>query len=298
MQTLISFFEQYGIVQNDNIEAIQTLIYEYGLVLLLAFIALVLGKLFWGKIRFHWSALYRKKGISNAWSSFLSRNSHLQFIQSWKSYFSDHTNSIYFISSAIFCIVAFVLSAKLMAYNAGVPGKVLNDPIMNLLPVTDWSKEIFFIEYLAVILTLFNVSEHPLRLINGLWGATILQLVRCCSFIAIRLSPPDDMIFLVDPFVQFFYGDSIRVANDLFFSGHVALVVLFFFLAQNKYIKIYLFFAAITVAVLLVWQHVHYSYDVLFAPIASYSIYKLVVEKDWSSQIKKKYKAYLELNKG
>lgn len=283
-------------VQNGNMEAIHTLMYEYGPLLFLAFIALVIGKLFWGKIRFHWFNFYKNKGISNAWSELLSKNSHYQFIQSWKNYFADKTNRVYFITSALVCIVAFVLSAKLMAFNAGAPGKILNDPIMNLLPVTDWSKEIFIIEYIAVILTLFNVSEHPQRLINGLWGATILQLVRCCSFIAIRLSPPGDMIFLVDPFVQFFYGESVQVSNDLFFSGHVSLVVLFFFLAQNKYIKIYLFFAAITVATLLVWQHVHYSYDVLFAPIASYCIYKLVVEKDWSSQIKRRYREYIELN--
>jgi hypothetical protein len=67
-------------------------------------------------------------------------------------------------------------------------------------------------------------------------------------------------------------------------------------MAQNKYMKIYLFFASLFVGIMLVWQHVHYSYDVLFAPIVSYFIYKLVIIPNWGEHIIEKYRAFANID--
>jgi hypothetical protein len=147
-----------------------------------------------------------------------------------------------------------------------------------------------------VILILFHVIDRPAYFIKCAWGFVALQVVRCVFIKLIPLSPPSDMIFLTDPFTQLFFGENIQVSNDLFFSGHVSLLALFFFAAQNKYIKIYLFFASLFVGIMLVWQHVHYSYDVLFAPIASYFIYKLVIIPNWGEQIIEKYRAFANID--
>jgi hypothetical protein len=48
-------------------------------------------------------------------------------------------------------------------------------------------------------------------------------------------------------------------------------------IATNKYIKAYAFACIIIVGVLIMWQHVHYSMDVIFAPLVSYVSYKVIL---------------------
>lgn len=277
--------------RNWNFDYYHQLALEYGPILLLTAITLFIGKYFGGKIRLKWSEFYKRKGISNVWSSFLARTNHLKFKETWKDYFSDSATKHFFITSIIIGTILGTMSAKFVAYNASAPGRVLYDPFMTLFAVRDWSSFIFILEYFAVILVFFHIIDRPAYFLRCAWAFVALQIVRCVFIKMIPLSPPSDMIFLTDPFTQLFFGENIQVSNDLFFSGHVSLLALFYFMAQNKFIKTYLFIASILVGVMLVWQHVHYSYDVLFAPIASYSVYKLVVERNWDKQIIKKYKS-------
>ncbi len=281
--------------QNWNTDTYQAFIVEFGPAILIAFVFLIIGKFFFGKIRLKWSKLYDRRGISTVWSRFLSRNNHIKFKDTWKDYFSDKANKVYFIASLVVGLILCLMSAKLIAYNAGAPGKLLEDPIMMMFNPMDWSSAIFALEYFALVAMVFYVSDQPGYFIKCLWGVAALQVIRSLSIILVPLSPPADMIFLVDPFTQFFFGENVQVSNDLFFSGHVSLLALFYFAAQNKYMKIYLFIATFLVGLFLVWQHVHYSYDVLFAPLVSFAIYKFVIENNWSEQLKDKYRAMLEV---
>lgn len=281
--------------RNWNFDYYHSLILEYGPILLLTAVALFIGKFFGGRIRLKWSEFYQRKGISNAWSNFLARNNHLQFKATWKNYFSDAGNKRFFITSTIIGTLLFVMTAKFVAYNSSASGKVLYDPFMTLLTVRDWSSSIFFLEYFAVIIMIFHIIDRPAYFIKCYWAVISLQIVRCVFIKMIPLSAPNDMIYLTDPFTQFFFGENVQVTNDLFFSGHVSLLVLFFFMAKGKFIKAYLFLASVIVAIMLVWQHVHYSYDVLFAPIASFAIYKFVIVPNWGEQIIEKYKAYANI---
>lgn len=295
MDFVKDYFSQFLDSRNWSFESHRQLFLEYAPILILLIITLIVGKWLGGKFRMAWSDFYKKRGVSNKWSKFLARNNHKRFIDSWKSYFSDPVNKKFFWVSFTIGVVLMLLAAKFVAFNANTPGKILYDPFMALLPVKNWSKLIFFIEYLAIIAMFFHVIDRPAYFIRCLAGVVVLQLVRCLFIVFIPLSPPSDMIFLVDPFTQFFFGENIHVSNDLFFSGHVSLLVIFFFMVQNKYLKYYLLFASITVGLLLVWQHVHYTYDVLFAPFASYGVYKFVVEKNWSEVFVQKIRTQTEM---
>lgn len=295
MMNLQEYLKQIFESNNWNFDAYQRVLLEYGPLLLIVLASIFVGKFLFGKIRLQWSKLYDRKGISNKWSQFLARTNHITFIDSWRVFLSDRTNKYYFIFSFLVCFLLGVMSAKLIAFNSTTPGNILHDPIMALLPAQDWSKTIFFLEYTCIVVMIFHISDRPAYFVKCLWGVATLLIVRCIFVKLIPLSPPTDMVFLVDPFTQFFFGENVQVTNDLFFSGHVSLLAIFFFIVQNKYMKIFLFVSTCLVALFLVWQHVHYSYDVLFAPIASFFIYKNVIAQNWSDHLIMRYKKAMEL---
>ncbi len=95
----------------------------------------------------------------------------------------------------------------------------------------------------------------------------------------IPLLPAPDMIDLQDPFTDNVIGFKGQVRNDLFFSGHVADLAFFSICCFNKNIRRFLIVITVLAAIMLVWQKVHYMADVIAAPIFSFVVYVLVVQK-------------------
>jgi len=102
-----------------------------------------------------------------------------------------------------------------------------------------------------------------------IWGATLLA-----SIWLVPLDAPANLIPLVDPLTNFFYGKQ-YVTKDLFFSGHTSSVFIIFLGLEKRNDKIFTLFSVICIAVLLLVQHVHYSIDILAAPLAAYLCYRL-----------------------
>ncbi|MDF2433986.1 MAG: hypothetical protein JWP44_3617, partial [Mucilaginibacter sp.] len=75
-----------------------------------------------------------------------------------------------------------------------------------------------------------------------------------------------------DPLTGVFYGEA-NITKDLFFSGHTATLTLIMLCLEKRTDKIIAFFAVVTVAVLLLVQHIHYSIDILAAPVITYLCY-------------------------
>jgi hypothetical protein len=158
------------------------------------------------------------------------------------------------------------------------PGAQINDVILNQLPPHNFSLEIFLLEYITLILVTVITVQHPDRLVKGLqmFGVAILARTICIYFLP--LEPPREMIFLNDPMASFFlHSKDTVVTKDLFFSGHVSALTLLMLISPNKYVKAWVLFATVTVGVLILWQHVHYSLDVAFAPLVSLIAYKAVL---------------------
>lgn len=133
------------------------------------------------------------------------------------------------------------------------------------------------LEYTSLLLVFVLLLTQPERLMKGLQAYGLTLFFRTIAVYFVALEPPRDMIFLNDPMATFFlHTPDTVVTKDLFFSGHVSGLAIFFLMANNRYIKIYVAIATVLVSLFIVWQHVHYSFDVAFAPLAAYVAYRLV----------------------
>ena len=89
----------------------------------------------------------------------------------------------------------------------------------------------------------------------------------------ISLNPPAGLIPLADPLTNLFYGLH-YITHDLFFSGHTATVCLIFFCLKAEWTSDFTGFASVLLGFLLLIQHVHYTIDILAAPVFTYAVYR------------------------
>lgn len=158
------------------------------------------------------------------------------------------------------------------------PGVVLNDFILAQLEPKDWSWIIFVFIYSSLLLVLLYNYSKPYVIILGIESYIAINLVRMITLYTFTLEPPIGIIPLTDPLItKIAYGNVVYL-KDLFFSGHVATLFLLFLLEKNKIRKIILLVSACIVTFLVLWQHVHYSVDVFFAPIFVWIIYRTLLK--------------------
>ena len=198
--------------------------------------------------------------------------------QAWNKALSSRSfRNQFFLTLLVFAAICMHNFHYLRIWQAR-QGTQINDMVLNQLPPHNFSLEIFLLEYSTMLLVTIITVQHPDRLVKGLqmFGLAILARTICIYFLP--LEPPRDMILLNDPMASFFlHSKDTFVTKDLFFSGHVSALTLLMLISPNKYVKAWVLFATIAVGVLILWQHVHYSLDVAFAPLVSFIAYKAVL---------------------
>jgi len=156
-------------------------------------------------------------------------------------------------------------------------GISLNDPILDLLPAYNVSVFIFLTIWAVAALSLWRALQHPDILLDFLWGYILLCLTRVLTITLVPLDTPGHLIPLGDPVSNLFYGSGF-VTKDLFFSGHTATVFLLFLCLKKKQDKWLALGGSVLTGFLLLVQHVHYTIDVLAAPVFTYFIYISAVQ--------------------
>ena len=149
-------------------------------------------------------------------------------------------------------------------------GYDLNDGLLNALPATNVSIPIFAMIWSMVLLFIVRSITDPYLFILYLFGFLFLCLFRMITLFLIPLNAPGGLIELQDPLSNFFYGTKDFITKDLFFSGHTATLCLFFFSFQRKWDKISALICTIAVGFFVLIQHVHYTIDVIAAPVFAY----------------------------
>jgi hypothetical protein len=153
-------------------------------------------------------------------------------------------------------------------------GVVLNDWLLAHIPPHDVSAYIFGLIGAMALLILTRAIKNPSIYITWCWTMIFVYIVRFVTLSLFALDPPSGMVPLIDPINSFFSGNTV-ITKDLFFSGHTATMVMIYLCLEKRTDKIIALIAAFVVACLLLVQHIHYTIDVLAAPIVVYPCYRL-----------------------
>lgn len=144
-------------------------------------------------------------------------------------------------------------------------GYLLKDIVVDNVTPRDFSVPIFICIWGITFLLAYRCFRNPMMFLVGLYSFIILTLLRMITITLVPLNPPHDLIPLVDPISNYFYGKTSFITKDLFFSGHTSSQFLFFLCLQKKGDKALALLSTCIVGTLVLIQHVHYTIDVVAA---------------------------------
>lgn len=195
----------------------------------------------------------------------------------WKDFFSNKKNRIELIVSLILLTMTLTGLANFVNFVENRKGVVFPDPILSLFNPIDLTWITFGLIYLSLIFVIVTLLKNPQRFLFALQLYTSMAVVRMIAMFLLPLEPPEKMILLKDPFVEFF-GTGQTLTKDLFFSGHTATLFILFLVSEHKTIKIIFLVTTIIVAFCVLLQHVHYTIDVFAAILFTYACYKFILD--------------------
>lgn len=193
----------------------------------------------------------------------------------WKDFISVKRNRIELALTVI--LLAFILFSftNFLNFVEERPGVVFTDPVLILFDPVDLTWLTFGLIYLSLLTAVISFSLKPERLLFAFQLYTFMVIVRMIGMYLLPLDPPDTLIVLNDPFVEFF-GTGQTLTKDLFFSGHTATLFIFFLIEDKKILKSVFLICTIGVAITVLLQHVHYTIDVFAAVFFTYACYVLL----------------------
>ena len=195
----------------------------------------------------------------------------------WKELFSNRRE---LIISVITIIVALFTVSSYTQFLAAVEqrvGMIFIDPIHNVVGPYDLTWPIFIVLYGALVGALIITLKTPLLFFRIVRAYTILIAIRLVAMWLLPLDPPLTMITLADPFVELFASNGgAPLTRDLFFSGHTSIMVMIGLMLPQRWMRILYLTLAAFIGVAVTLQHVHYSVDVVVAPLAAITAVYLV----------------------
>ena len=198
-------------------------------------------------------------------------------VTSWSNALASKLFQKQMLVTLFFFIACFVVSVYFIDRCELRNGHVLHDVILDMLPHKDVSTYIFILTYGGIVLAIASSLSAPHLLIKGFQMYAILLLMRAVFIALFPLNPPQEMVLLQDKIGSFLLnGQQYPITKDLFFSGHTSTLFLMFLITQQKKVKATLLTISIIVPILLLVQHVHYTIDILAAPVFSYAIFSFV----------------------
>ncbi|MBK7225266.1 MAG: hypothetical protein IPH96_07555 [Saprospiraceae bacterium] len=145
----------------------------------------------------------------------------------------------------------------------------LFDPILQILPASNLSVPIFILLYSSLVLGVISIWKSPHRIMVAVFSFAIMYLIRLICIICVPLEAPDNLIPLYDPVVSALLFHDGFLTKDLFFSGHLASIFLFFIFSKEKHWKYFFLCATSIMATMILIQHIHYTIDILGAIVFS-----------------------------
>ncbi len=167
-------------------------------------------------------------------------------------------------------LVALPVVASLPTFFAWIeqrPGGLPPEPLLDHLPTMDLSVPLFVLLYATIVYGLLRLVRSPELLLRGLQAYVALLVLRMLTMWSWTLEPPPGLVDLADPVTQVFYPGATPFRKDLFFSGHTATLVLLALAMPTLRDRLLVAIAAALVGFAVLVQHVHWTVDVLAAPV-------------------------------
>lgn len=193
----------------------------------------------------------------------------------WKAALRDRGLRAHLFLTVPALIVVLRSFAAFLSWVEVRPGVLFADPLLVVLPARDLTWEIFALIYGGLAAGLLALARHPRQLAIGLQAYGLMVVTRMLLMTALPLDPPAGMILLRDPLVEVL-GTGSTMTKDLFFSGHTATMTMLTLAVPGTALKVALAVGAAGVALGVLWQHVHYTVDVLVAPLVAFACYRAV----------------------
>ncbi len=193
----------------------------------------------------------------------------------WRSAWSSRAFRIQAILTAVLLPFTLHTLASFLNRIESRPGVVLPDPVLALFPAHDVTWLTFAIIYVGLFAGIGILLRYPRHLILAMQTYIGMVVFRIMAMSLVALDPPAGAIPLQDPFVQIL-GTGQLLTRDLFFSGHTSTLFLIGLSMPGKKLRYTYFLAAAVVAFCVLFQHDHYSIDVMAAPFYTYGAYRLV----------------------
>lgn len=191
----------------------------------------------------------------------------LLIAKNWLDALSDKIFRNRLIAVILAIIAISFITNYFFCYNEDQKGGVaLNDWVLNRLPAEDVSMAITFFMSSVILLFLIRTVTNPAKFITSLIAYVIILTLRIITIAFTHFQAPAELVVLHDPVSNLVYGTRF-ITRDLFFSGHVATIFLIYLSLYKRVDKYYLLFVVFSVGILLLVQHVHYTVDIVCAPI-------------------------------
>lgn len=188
----------------------------------------------------------------------------------WQTYLLQKDKRLVLVVSHVVLAIILFAFFQFLAFNEARKGFVFNDPILNLFSPVDVSFFTFFITYSFALSGIIIAFRDPALFVKLIQAYAILTLLRMICLFILPLEAPFKVIPLNDVFLHSTFYAGRENLKDLFFSGHTATILLFAFIFSSRVLKGLYFFGAFVIGVLVAIQHVHYSIDVIAAPVFAY----------------------------
>lgn len=199
-----------------------------------------------------------------------------RILRNWKSQLKDSKFRLALYISTITIALVLTVVTSFLQIIENRDGVVIHDPFLNILSPINLTWFTFALIYGGVIIAVIYLINNPKLLVLTFFTYSVLVLSRIFAMYFLPLNPPTDMIALKDPFVEFFGGGK-TLTKDLFFSGHTSLMFMLFLIIKEKKLKRMFFYSTFLVGFSVLLQHVHYTIDVIVAPVFAYASYQIGV---------------------
>lgn len=192
----------------------------------------------------------------------------------WVYAWSDNSFKMKLSFGLLLNILTLIFLSHFFSYIERRQGTQLHDAVLQVLPAYDISIELVLFTWGGLLFWMIKSLFQPDIILTFTFSYLILTIFRITTISVIPLNPPKSLIILVDPLSDLLYSGQFKT-KDLFFSGHVSTSFLMALCLPNKSERKVLYVITILIGLGVLVQHVHYTIDVLAAPIFAYFSYHL-----------------------